>query len=602
MRSKALHVLSCLAALVAASCVPGRREAGRSSAALPSTAVGAVGATTRIAFQDVAEASGIRFVQGHGGRSPLNIRETAGRGCALLDADGDGLLDLRLVGQPRCALYRNQGGQPGEAPRYEEITAAAGLDLEGDWMGCAAGDYDNDGRVDLLLTGYRCAALFHNEGARFRDVSANLPLARDAWNTSAVFFDADGDGRLDLYVGAYVRFDRHTLQLCDFAGVKAACPPTYYDPERGRLYHNLGNGRFADVTREAGLEASHGKTLGVAAADFDGDGRTDLYLANDGMPGDLFHNEALGSRLSALGESKPVPSRAPSAERRALFFRNVGVESGTAFNAASREQAGMGVDWGDYDGDGRLDLVVTTFQYEPTSLYHNEGHGAFVEEAYPAGIGDATLARLGFGTKFFDADNDGDLDLIQANGHVQDNAGRIFAGVTYPQSTLLFENLGDRRWGGNPGADLPLAFREVSAAAGAALTQPIVGRGLAVGDVDNDGDQDVLIANLEGAPLLLLNQTPRSGHSLTVRLVGTTSPRDGTGARVTVRAGGRVQVREAGTGGSYLSAGDPRVHFGLGAAGVVDSITVRWPTGRVQTLHHVLADRELTLREAGAGG
>ena len=330
-----------------------------------------------------------------------------------------------------------------------------------------------------------------------------------------------------------MQFDHSALQLCDFGGVQAACPPTYYDPERGHLYHNLGNGRFADVTRQAELDSAHGKTLGVAAADFDGDGKTDLYLANDGMPGDLFHNR--GGR-----------------------FVNVGSESGTAFNYQSSEQAGMGVDWGDYDNDGRPDLVVSTFQYEPTSLYHNQGHGTFIEEAFPAGIGDATLNRLGFGIKFFDADNDRDLDLIQANGHVQDNADRLFPGVTYRQSTLLFENLGDHR------------FRDISASAGAALARPIVGRGLAVGDYDNDGSADVIIANLEGAPLLLHNETAHPGHFLTIRLVGRTSPRDGTGARVTLRAGGRLQVREAGTGGSYLSTSDSRVHFGLGAAAFAD--------------------------------
>jgi enediyne biosynthesis protein E4 len=535
-----------------------------------------------ITFRDVAAASGIRFVDGHGGRSPLNIRETAGHGCAFLDVDGDGRLDILLVGEPRCTLYRNRGGA---VPTFEDITAAAGLDLKGDWMGCATGDYDNDGRVDLALTGYRCAALLHNEGGRFRDTSTGIPLARGAWNTSAAFFDADGDGLLDLYVGAYVQFDHSTLQLCDYSGVLTACPPTYYDPERGHLYHNLGNGRFADITRQAGLGTAHGKTLGVAAADYDGDGRTDLYLANDGMPGDLFHNR--GGR-----------------------FVNVGSESGTAFNYDSREQAGMGVDWGDYDNDGRLDLVVSTFQYEPTSLYHNQGHPgtvssfpdraenfphnapsappAFIEEAFPAGIGDATLNRLGFGIKFFDADNDGDLDLIQANGHVQNNAGRIFPGVTYRQSTLLFENIGDGR------------FRDISASAGEALARPIVGRGLAVGDYDNDGSVDVLIANLEGAPLLLHNETLHPGRSLTIRLVGRASPRDGTGAPVTLRAGGRTQVREAGTGGSYLSAGDPRLHFGLGAAALADSLTVRWPSGITQTLHHVPAGKELTIHEAAS--
>lgn len=544
-------------ALLSAGC-----RGGPPSGTPASSAAAGAPAASRLSFQDVARASGITFALGHGGRSPLNILETAGHGCAFLDVDGDGWLDVLLVGQPRCALYRNLGSRDGEPPRFEEITAAAGLDRAGYWMGCAVGDFDNDGRPDLLLTGYRRAALFRNEGGRFRDVSAAIPLPRHLWTTSAAFFDADGDGWLDLYIGAYVRFDRTTLQLCDFAGVEAACPPTYYDAEVGRLYRNLRNGRFADVTRGAGLESSHGKTLGVAAADYDADGDTDLYLANDGMPGDLFRNE--GGR-----------------------FVNVGHESGTAFNHASREQAGMGVDWGDYDGDGRLDLVVTTFQYEPTSLYRGEERGIFREEAFPAGIGDPTLSRLGFGARFFDADNDGDLDLIHANGHVQDNAGRLYPGVTYAQTTQLFENLGTGR------------FRDVSAAAGAGLRQAIVGRGLATGDYDNDGDIDVLVANLAGGPLLLRNDTAASRH-LTVRLRGRQSPRDGTGARLLLRAGGRTQVREAGTGGSYLSASDPRVHFGLGEAEAIESLTVQWPSGRSQTLLRATTGASLTLEERAA--
>jgi enediyne biosynthesis protein E4 len=560
--SPLLAALPFALALLLAACVgcSGRRQNQPSDPAPP---VGTdAPPQSHFAFDDVARSSGISFTLGHGGRSPLNILETAGHGCAFLDADGDGWLDVLLVGRPRCALYRNLGRHGGVPPRFKEITTQAGLDHTGYWMGCAAGDYDNDGRTDLLLTGYRCAALYHNEGGRFRDMSAAIPMPRGAWSTSAAFLDADRDGWLDLYVGAYVKFDPRTLPLCDFGGVKAACPPTYYDPELGRLYRNLRNGRFADVTRAAGLESAHGKTLGVAPADFDGDGDTDLYLANDGLPGDLFRND------------------------RGRFV-NIGSESGAAFSQTSREQAGMGVDWGDYDDDGRPDLVVTTFQYEPTSLYHNEGNGLFREEAAPAGIADPTLSRLGFGARFLDADSDGDLDLVHANGHVQDNADRMYPGVTYAQTAQLFENLGTGR------------FHDVSVASGAALRRPLVGRGLATGDYDNDGDADLLIANLEGAPMLLRNNTA-AGRSLTVRLRGRQSARSGAGARLLLRAAGRAQVREAGTGGSYLSASDPRVLLGLGKADYAESLTVRWPFGRSQTVRDVPAGASITLDERDA--
>jgi enediyne biosynthesis protein E4 len=483
-------------------------------------------------------------------------------------------------------------------------------------MGCAAADYDNDGRTDLFVTGYRCCALYHNEGARrsalgarreqampspsaerrapsaaFRDVTDAAGIRDPGWSTSAGFADVDGDGRLDLYVARYVRFDPRGIRFCDQAGVRTACGPTTYDPERGRLWHNEGGGRFRDVTEAAGLADAHGNALGVAFGDYDGDGRVDLAVANDQLPGDLFHNE--GARRSALGARREQAMPSPSAERRApsAAFRNVGVASGIAYNAAGQAYAGMGIDWGDVDRDGRPDLVVTTYQHQPRCLYRQDRTGLFTDVAMSAGIGRATINTLAFGTRFLDVDNDGWLDVVFANGHVVDNIQQAEANVTYRQASQLFRN---------KGAAEPGRFEEISARAGPDFTRPIVGRGLCAGDLDDDGRLDLLIVDAEGAPLLLRNEDPSGHHWLSLRLIGTRSNRDAIGARVTLTAGGQSQTRACFTDGSYMSASDPRVHFGLGTAPRADAIVIRWPAGGLTTLRGVPADQTITVRE-GAG-
>ncbi len=494
---------------------------------------------------------------GHGGRSPLTILDTAGCGCAFVDVDGDSLPDILLVGQPRCTLYHNRGDGT-----FEDITERAGLTATGTFMGVAVGDYDNDGRPDLLITGYGCNVLYHNLGGRFEDVTQRAGLeARGPtdWATSATFADLDGDGKLDVVIGHYVTFTPQTLQTCDYSGVPAACPPFYYDAQKLTVYRNLGNGRFQDVTAQWGMAGGHGNNLGVAAADFDGDGREDLYVANDGLPADLWHNTGKG-------------------------FVNVALASGTAYDREGQPQAGMGIDWADVDGDGRPDLLVTTFQDQAKALYHNEGAGQFRFVSFDVGLGAQTRNRLAFGVICADFDGDGRPDIVFANGHVQDTINRIHPPATYAQSPQCFRNRGDG------------TFDDVSATCGPAFQKPIVGRGLAVGDYDNDGRPDLLMVDLEGHPLLLHNESPPT-HWLGVRLIGRRSNRDGIGAHLTLTAGTQRQVREVQSGRSYLSACDTRILFGLGSASTLPSLTVHWLSGRVQQVTVPALDRYLTVEE-----
>ena len=512
-----------------------------------------------IRFVDRAEDAGISYRLGHNGRSPLNILDTAGCGCAFLDYNQDGLLDILLVGQPHCALYRNEGDGA-----FTDVTAQVGLNAAGTFMGCAVGDYDNDGYPDIFISGYGRNILFHNNGGvTFSDVTAHAGLMSHGpydWATSSVFADFNNDGRLDLAVGHYVTFTPETLQTCAYSGVQASCPPFYYHPQNLRVYENTGYGRFQDVTSPWGFnQGGHGNNLGLAASDYDGDGRMDLYVANDGLPGDLWHNVGQG-------------------------FRNEGAISGTAYSLNGSPQAGMGVDWGDYDNDGLLDLIVSSFQDQPKALYHNEGEGQFRFVSYAAGLGLQTINRLAFGVAWADFDNDGRLDLVFANGHVQDTINRIHPPATYAQKAQCFHNRGDG------------TFEDVSSGCGQAFQTPIVGRGLAIGDYDNDGKPDILMVNLEGKALLLHNESP-TRRWLGVRLIGSHSNRDGIGAQISLTAGGLRQIREVQSGRSYLSACDIRALFGLGGATQIDSLTVRWPSGSTQTVQTVGIDHYITVRE-----
>ncbi len=529
-----------------------------------------------IAFRDRTAEAGLHFRSTFGDpRKSTYILETTGLGAAFLDYDGDGRLDVFLANgttldpptgaAPRCALFRNKGdGQ------FEDVTERAGVARSGWGQGVAVADYDNDGRPDLYLTYFGRNVLFHNDGdGRFSDVTARAGVAASGWSTSAAFGDYDRDGVLDLYVARYVDFDPKTAPLpgsrpnCFFRGFPVMCGPRGLPGAQDVLFHGNGDGTFTDVTARAGdLDARRYRGLGVAWGDYDNDGWPDLAVADDAQPNLLFHNERNGT------------------------FREVALAAGVAYDEDGRERAGMGIDFGDYDNDGWLDLVITNFSGEPHALYLNQRDGTFLETTWSAAIGEPTQPFLGWGAGFVDFDNDGWRDLFFVNGHVYPEVDAHHLDETYAQRSLVLRNRGDGR------------FDDVSLAAGDDLARPWAGRGAAFGDYDDDGRVDVLVANVNDRPVLLRNESPRGNHWLTVALVGGRSNRDGLGARVVADLGTRRLLAEVHGGGSYLSQSDRRAHFGLGSSAVVPRLEVRWPSGVVDRLTDVAADRTIVVRES----
>ena len=506
-------------------------------------------------FVDVTDSAGLTYQWTIPGSRPLDILETIGNGCAFLDYDGDGNLDILLVGSTN-ALFKGDGHG-----HFADVSAQTGVDkIRGHYLGCAVGDYDNDGSPDIYLYGYKCGALLHNNaGSNFADISAAAGIAPQPWATSAAFIDIDNDGKLDLYVGDYLDFTAHS-RLCKVNNIMTSCGPRYYPALIGHLYHNSGNGRFADVTNAWNAQKIFGKTLGIAVADFNATGRQSMYMANDAMAGNLLRNEG-------------------------AHFKDEGMLSGTAVDIDGNAANGMGVDWGDYDNDGKLDLCVGTFSKQPDFVFHNDGNDLFSEQSAALGVSQPTIPYVTFGLKWLDYDNDGWLDLVLVNGHVQDNIEKTEASATYREPTLLMHN--------EQGHHFSNASTGLIGDAG----KPIVGRGVAVGDYDNDGRVDMLIVDSEGKPLLLHNETPSTGNWLEVNLEGTKSNRDGQGALVTAEAGTVKLLRNCTTTGSYMSASDRRVHFGLGTSTSVDTLTIKWPKGDTQTLHGVKANQILTVHE-----
>ena len=519
-------------------------------------------------FSDVTEAAGIRWGITRTALRGWNLVETMGGGGGFVDYDGDGRLDVYLVSYSRepqppdgrtvgDALLRNNGDGT-----FTDVTARAGLAGTIRGMGLAVGDYDNDGRPDLYVTGYGAHQLWHNQGdGTFRDATGRAGLdPPPRWGTSAAFFDYDGDGRLDLFVASYLDFDPDGKLPCDLIDDRPFCSIERFRGSSPALYHNDGKGAFTNVTTRAGLSRSEAKGLGVVAADFDGDGRVDLFQANDTSPNDLFRNRGDGT------------------------FANVALEAEVAYDPSGRALGAMGVDVDDQDGDGLLDLFVANFTNQANQLFRNGADGVFRDVARDLGLAAPSMPLSGFGARFLDYDNDGRVDLLVANGHPFAPVAKVWPGITYAERPLLFENVGT-------------AYTEVAGDRGSALARPYVGRGLATGDYDNDGDTDVLLLCVGEPPRLLRNDGGNRGGWIGVTLVAASGNRDAVGARVTVTAGGRSRTKVRAGGTSYLSASDPRLLFGLGEAPGVEQVEVRWPGGRVERFGALAARRYVTLKE-----
>ncbi len=540
------------------------------AALLPGPAEPQVGGEP-VQFADGTAAARLGFRHTSGAFGKKYLPETMGSGLALFDFDNDGWLDVfyangtRWPGRPSgapsySALYRNN-----RDGTFSDVTKAAGLALEMFAIGTSAADYDNDGFVDLYVTAVGGNRLFRNQGnGTFADVTAKSGTkGPGTFGTSAMFFDYDRDGKLDLIVANYVTWTIEKDLFCTLDGkTKSYCTPESYKGESPTLFRNRGDGTFEDATRKAGLWDPSSKALGVAQIDYDGDGWPDFVLANDTQPNKLYHNNRNGS------------------------FSDVGTTAGIAFGETGVARAGMGVDAGDYSETGRPSLLIANFSNEMIGLYHNEGNGLFVDEAPASSVGRASMLTLAFGIFFFDYDLDGRLDIFAGNGHVADDINAVQPRVTHAQPPHVFRNLGERR------------FEPVTPRLGPALQAPIVARGAAAGDFDNDGDLDVFVSTNNGPARLYRNDGGNRSRFLRVKLLGTKSNRDGIGARVTIAlANGAKRWQLAHTGSSYCSQGDVALTFGLGSSQRVESIEVAWPSGQVDRTGPVVANQVAFVQE-----
>ena len=524
-------------------------------------------------FVDVAKDIGITIPHISSAEKRYIVESISG-GAGLIDCDNDGKLDIITVngstverykagGDPMITLYHQEDGV-----KFADITKSAGLTRKGWGMGVAVADYDNDGLPDIYVTGYGGNALYRNLGnCKFEDVTDKAGVAAGGFSTGAAWADYDRDGRVDLFVSRYVHFDMTRLpdfgkneKNCSFKGIPVQCGPWGMLGETDLLFHNRGDGTFEEVSKKAGIDdPDKYYGLGAVWGDYDNDGWPDLYVANDSGPNYLYHNKHDGT------------------------FEDVGMLSGVALSGEGLQQGSMGVDWGDYRHEGRLSLFVTNFTEQPDTLYHNAGAQGFADVSYAAKLARATYEWVGWGTGFIDIDNDGWLDLFIANGHVYPQMDLVKGAPPYHQPLQLFRNRRDGTF-----EDISSVLAEIPAASR---------RGVAFGDLNNDGKVDMITVNVGEPPTVLLNQSETKNHRVLFRLIGTKSNKMAVGARVTVKAGSLAQIAEVRAGGSYLSQNDPRLHFGLGDSGTMDTIEIRWPNGQVEQLRNLPADFIYTIVE-----
>lgn len=520
-------------------------------------------------FADVTKQAGISFVHNSGAFGQKYLPETLGAGCAFLDYDNDGWLDILLINgkdwpghfrhRSTMRLYRNNRNGT-----FTDVTREAGLDVELYGIGVAVADYDNDGFQDIYVTAYGQNRLFHNDGhGRFTDVTAPAGLGGySGLSTSALWFDFDRDGHLDLLVANYVQWSPESDIFCTIDGrTKSYCTPEAYPGTTCWLFRNRGDGSFEDVTGKAGLNDPTSKSLGLAMLDYDQDGWPDVFIANDTQPNKLYHNNHDGT------------------------FSEKGVLAGVAFSSDGVARAGMGTDAADFDNSGFPGLMVTNFNYQELALYRNDGHGLFVDVALHSAVGRATRTTLGFGCFFFDANLDGLLDLFVANGHIDPSIGHIASDVSYAERPGLFLNEGR-------------GFRDVVQSAGTSFAAPKVARGTAYGDFDNDGDQDILLTTNNGPAYLYRNDCGREHHhSVRFQTVGTRSNRDGIGANVRIWTPAGMRWQMVKSGSSYLSSSERTLTFGLADFTEIERAEVVWPSGRRQQLKRLPADRTYVVEE-----
>jgi hypothetical protein len=523
-------------------------------------------------FEDVPpEKSGINWVHSSGKSPEKYLPESSGAGCAFLDYDNDGWMDIYLVNSGKCdfftpnpplrnALYKNN-----RDGTFTDVTERAGVSAGGYGQGVAVGDYDGDGLPDIYITQYGRSILYHNNGdGTFTDVTEKAGVAARGWASSAVWFDYDNDGRLDLFVGRFVDFSKELNKPCGIHedGRRHYCIPKVYSPMPSWLFHNNGDGTFSDVSRESGIASHLGKVWGVVATDINNDGLMDLWVSNDTAPNFLFVNRGKGK------------------------FDEIATTAGVAYSDTGRARSGMGVDSADFNQDGWMDLFVANLDREMFSIYQNNHDETFDDQAGPTGIGSATRLMSGWGLKFFDYDNDGNLDLFLANGNPDDLIESLHSQVKYQEPLMLFHNTGK-------------SFQNVSAQSGPIFATPISARGMAIGDFDNDGAVDVLIQVNGGPPVLLRNNAGKQNHWLGVNLIGKKSNPDAIGARISYQSGDLKRSHVKVGGGSYLSAHDPRMVLGLGGRKKIDWLEVKWPlpSGLVERFTDLPIDRYITIVE-----